>query len=124
MKKLLLSLIAVLVVAPTLLLVIVGTIYSPLLVPLCGPLMAFALLGAWFGVAALVRLITHFSQSESLPPSPRKIVVGLLLGVASALSLMGSSAGPLRYPTVLLLLAPVAAAAILGYLLWRSWRAV
>jgi hypothetical protein len=123
-KKVLLALIAVFVLAPASLLLLVATFFAPL------PLLAgshvmfvtFTLAGGWLGFAALVRLCDHFFKSDSLPAAPGKAAFGLVCGTASVLVLVSSSAAPLRSP-LLLACAPLLSGLVFGYLLWRSWRA-
>jgi hypothetical protein len=130
MKKALLALLAVCVVAPTAVAVLVATMLSPLslLLPRGGgdiepfAFVMLTLVGGWFGVAALVRLCSHYAHHDQLPPAPRKSAAGLLCGTASALTLIASAGRPFQFPAVLLF-GPVVAAAILGYLLWMSWPA-
>ena len=131
MKKLVLALVAALILAPTALSVLVATFLAPMAFGLRGtrflfdPVVFVALtLGAgWFGLATLVSLCSHFYKHADPPPTPRRAAFGLFCGTASALSLMAASDHPFRTPGVLLF-GPLLAAAILGFLLWRSRGAV
>ncbi|MEJ8840470.1 hypothetical protein, partial [Ramlibacter sp. AN1133] len=122
MKKLVLAFLAVFVVAPTCVAVLLASVLFPAILALRIPvvIVVLALVGSWLGVAALVRLSSHYSRSDDLPPAPRKAAIGLLCGTASALTLMASAGRPFEAPAVLLW-GPVVAAAYVGYLLWTSW---
>lgn len=127
MKKLLLALIAVLILAPAVLAAVVATFLSPMSAALrsahfrVDPVLfvAFTLIAGWFGLATLVNLCSHFYKYDHRPAKMKKLVLGLFCGSASAVSLIAASNDAWHMPTVLAL-GPLFAAAVLGYLLWTS----